>query len=98
MALKITSALFGTGTTGKLKQVGTFRANKDGTRHIYTTRLRQRPPPSPFPVMSANLAEAKRQHAQGAKHQIIVYGEKRWVLITPWADFWEQWGADHGLF
>lgn len=98
MALRIQQALFGSTVTGRLKQVGTFRLNSDGTHHLYTTKLRKRRPPPPFPVLSANLTEAKREHAQGPTVTIKVYGKNRKILATPWADFWAQWGADRGLW
>lgn len=98
MALRIQKALFANTAIGSLKQVGTFRKNSDGTHHLYTTKLRKRRPPPPFPVWSANLTAAKREHAQGPTVTIKVYGKNRKILATPWADFWAQWIIDHGPF
>ena len=97
MALKITRPLYSDTVTGKIKGLGTFRQNKDGTSHLYNLQMKRKRVPSPSPGYSENIGKARREHAQGPRMLVIIYGEKRHLLIQPWGEFWRQYIIDHGL-
>jgi hypothetical protein len=92
--VKVTRPLFSDTAHGSFADIGTFRRGRHGPEFIkigggggIQPERQER--------LKACFAEAKAAHAQLPKIKVRRGNYWRWIIETPWPEFWAQWRIDH---